>query len=194
MRRLFTSALALIAPFALAACAGTPARMSPEQAPAGQPAQAASVTLGSLTINDPWVRPVNPSAPPPTAMPDATPAPMGAEMEMPATVNTGGYLTITNSGPEADYLIAAAAPSELVDVVELHTVIEEGGMMRMRPVERIEVPAGGEVMLKPGSFHVMFIGVKQELKPGDAVKVSLTFEQAGTVEVDAVVRPANPMP
>lgn len=191
MRRVFAYAMAFTAALALAACAGTPARMSAGQAPAAQ--QAAAATLGALTIGDPWVRPVNPSAPAPTAAPDATPA-MGGATEMPTMITTGGYLTVTNSGDEADYLVAATAPGDLVDVVELHTVIEEGGMMRMRPVERIEVPAGGEVMLRPGGFHVMFIGVKQELKPGDVVRLSLTFERAGTVDVDAVVRPASPMP
>jgi copper(I)-binding protein len=103
-------------------------------------------------------------------------------------------MVINNSGAEAYALIGATVSADLVEVVELHTVVEEGGVMKMSPVEKIEVPANGEVMLKPGSFHVMMIGVKQELKPGDLVKLSLTFEKAGTVELDAVVRPANPMP
>jgi copper(I)-binding protein len=193
MRRIFSLATSTLAAFALAACAGTPARMNTEQAPAAQPAQAPAVTLGSLTINDTWVRPANPNAPAPTPMPDATAAPADG-MAMAATVNTGGYMTIANSGAETDYLIGASAASDVAGTVELHTVVEENGVMKMNPVERIEVPAGGEATLKPGSFHVMFIGVQKELKPGDTVKLNLTFEKAGSVEVDAVVRPANPMP
>ncbi len=188
MRRMLSIAMSLLALFALAACGGTPAGTTTEQA--AQPA-APAVTLGSLTVTDPWVRPVNPAAPAPTAMPDATPA---GDMAMAATVNTASYMVINNSGAEADALIGATVSADLVEVVELHTVVEEGGVMKMSPVEKIEVPANGEVMLKPGSFHVMMIGVKQELKPGDLVKLSLTFEKAGTVELDAVVRPANPMP
>jgi copper(I)-binding protein len=188
MRRMLSITLASIATLVLAACAGAPGRPAMEQ-----PAAAPAATLGALTINDPWVRPVNPNAPPPTAMPNATPMAMG-EGAAPAPVNTGGYLTIVNSGAEADALIAASAAGELSEAVELHTVIEEGGMMKMRPVEKIEVPANGEAVLKPGSFHVMFVGMKQELKPGDTVKLTLTFEKAGSVEVEAVVRPANPMP
>lgn len=190
MRRLLSFLPALIAALALAGCAG----MRTEQAPAAQPAQAPAATLGDLTIGDPWVRPANPNAPAPTPVPDATAAPMGGAMEMGALITTGGYLTVANSGAEPDYLIAAAAPAGLADAVELHSVVDEGGMMRMRPVERIEVPAGGEVALKPGGFHIMFIGVKQELKPGDTVRLSLTFAKAGTVELDAAVRPATPMP
>lgn len=179
MGRLFSPVTALIAALALAGCAGAPA------------AQAPAATLGALTISDPWVRPADPGAPPPTAMPGAAPAQTGGAMEMGAMVTTGGYLTVANGGAEADFLVAAAAPAGLADAVELHTVIDEGGMMRMRPVERIEVPAGGEVQLRPGSFHLMFVGVRQALRAGDTVRLSLSFEKAGTVEVDAVVRPGS---
>lgn len=192
MRRTLVVVLASLSALALGACAGTPARMSSEPAPAVQPA-APAVTLGALTINDPWVRPVALEAPAATAMPSGTPMAMGDGSEGSA-VNTGGYMVIANSGAEADALIGAAAVGDIAAAVELHTVVEEGGVMKMSPVEQIEVPANGEAVLKPGSFHVMFIGVKQELKAGDTVRLSLTFEKAGTVEVDAVVRPANPMP
>jgi copper(I)-binding protein len=109
-------------------------------------------------------------------------------MTMATTINTAAFLTITNSGATSDFLISASAAPEIVKAVELHTMIEEGGVMKMRPVEKIEVPANGEAVLKPGSFHVMFIGVQKELKDGDTVKLSLTFEKAGTIQVDAVVR------
>lgn len=199
MRHVFISGLALLAALALAACAGTPVGTTTE--PTAQAAVAAT-TLGALTISDPWVRPVGAEAPPATEMShstdapmaSSTAAPMGDSMAMSAASVTGGYMTIANSGAEADALVAVAAPADLVETVELHTMIEEGGVMKMRPVEQIEVPAGGEVALKPGSYHIMFIGVKRELKPGDLIRLSLTFAQAGTVELDAAVRPATPMP
>lgn len=186
MRRILVYALISITTLALAAC-GAPARMSNEPAPAALPA-APAATLGALAISDPWVRPVSLEAP--TPQPNATPMAMDGG----AMITTGGYLIIANSGAEADALVGVSAASDLADAVELHTVVEEGGMMKMRPVEQIDVPANGEAVLKPGSFHIMFIGVKKELKAGDSVRLSLTFAKAGTVEVDAVVRPANPMP
>lgn len=192
MRRLTMTGLALFVALSLAACAGAPATTTTQQEAKAAPA----ATLGALTISDPWVRPASPAAPA-MAMPDATATPghsMGGSMEMGAGTTSASYMTIANSGSEPDALIAATTATDLVEAVELHTMIEEGGVMKMRPVEKIEVPANGEVMLKPGSFHVMFIGVKQELKPGDVVKLSLTFEKAGQVEVDAVVRAPDAMP
>ena len=189
MRRILVYALVSITTLALAAC-GVPARMSNEPAPAAQPA-APVATLGALAISDPWVRPVSLEAP--TPQPNATPMAMEGSAMGPM-ITTGGYLTIANSGAEADALVGASVAGDLADAVELHTVVDEGGMMKMRPVEQIDVPANGEAVLKPGSFHIMFIGVKKELKAGDSVRLSLTFAKAGTVEVDAVVRPANPMP
>ena len=133
-----------------------------------------------------------------TTTPKATPKPEGAEGSEGAgegageaaapTVTTGAYLTITNSGTTSDTLIQASAASTVATAVELHTMVDEGGVMQMRPVTQIEVPAKGEVMLKVGSFHIMLIGVKQDLKVGTVVKLTLTFKNAGTVEVEAVVR------
>jgi hypothetical protein len=63
-----------------------------------------------------------------------------------------------------------------------------GGTMGMRPIDRLEIPAGGTVELKPGSYHIMLIGLNQELKPGDKIEITLTFEKAGEVKVTAEVR------
>lgn len=201
MRRIVTYTLSALAGLALVGCGSAPTTQPAAPAQTAAPAQAApAATLGALTISDPWVRPVSlmdqEASPMPAAtpMPGATEGAMGGmgEMEMSAGAVTGGYMTIANSGAEPDFLVAASTASDLVETVELHTMIDEGGVMKMRPVEKIEVPAGGEAVLKPGGFHVMFIGVQQDLKEGDVVKVDLTFEKAGTVTVDAVVR--APMP
>lgn len=92
----------------------------------------------------------------------------------------GGYITIKNTGDEADRLIAASA--DFTNGVELHEMTLVDDVMRMRPLEGgISIPAGGEVTLKPGGQHLMFIGLKQPLVEGGKVPVSLTFEKAGDV-------------
>jgi len=61
-------------------------------------------------------------------------------------------------------------------------------VMSMRPVAAVEVPAGGEVQLKPGSYHLMLIDLQQTLAPGDEIEITLIFERAGRVAFKAVVR------
>lgn len=96
-----------------------------------------------------------------------------------------GFMTIANAG-EADKLVAAR--SDVSKVVELHTHIEENGMKAMRKVDFIDVPANGSVELKPGSFHVMFIKLKDQFKEGQQVDVTLVFEKAGEVAVTLPVK------
>jgi hypothetical protein len=122
------------------------------------------VTAGSLTIGDPWAR---------------------------ATVGTtrpgGAYLTITNKGGAADRLTGAESP--VADRVELHRSSVEGGMMRMIPVEAVDVPAGGKVMFAPSGYHLMLTGLRQPLSAGSKVPLTLVFEKAGRVTVEVAVRP-----
>ena len=61
-------------------------------------------------------------------------------------------------------------------------------MMGMQPIARLEIPAGGSVELKPGSYHIMLIGLKQDLKVGDSIEITLKFEKAGEIKVTAAVR------
>ena len=106
-----------------------------------------------------------------------------------------GFLGIGNSGRAADRLIGASAP--IARVTEIHTHVREGDILRMRPVEAIEIPAGQTVTLQPGGFHLMLIGLKEPLIQGQAVPVTLRFERAGEVPVMLAVQPAGargPMP
>ncbi len=107
--------------------------------------------------------------------------------------NAGGaFMTIANTGTAADRLIGGSTP--VAGRVEIHTMTMENDVMRMRQLEdRLEVPAGGDVTLKPGSFHVMLMDLKQPLKAGDKIPLTLTFEGAGTVETTLEVRPAGTM-
>ncbi|GAA0600216.1 copper chaperone PCu(A)C [Caenispirillum bisanense] len=97
----------------------------------------------------------------------------------------GTFLELTNSGSEPDALLKAAA--DVSDVVELHTHIMEGDVMKMRPVERIDIAAGESVQLKPGGLHVMLIGLKEPLKEGTSFPLTLTFEKAGETTVTVKV-------
>ena len=92
----------------------------------------------------------------------------------------GGYMSFANAGP-ADKLVAISA--DVSTSVELHTMTMEGDVMRMRQVDAIELAAGKTVELKPGGYHVMFVGLKAPLKAGDKFPAKLKFEKAGEVDV-----------
>lgn len=96
------------------------------------------------------------------------------------------YVTISNTGKEADALLSVS--TDAAQSAELHEVKHEGGMMKMRPVEKIGLPAGGKIDMKPGGYHVMLLGLTRDLKPGDKVAVTLKFEHGGDLHVDAAVR------
>ena len=118
---------------------------------------------GAITINHPWAR--------------ATPG--GASVG-------AGYLTLTNTGTTPDRLIGAtAAAAEHVDLHEMKMV---DGVMRMRPVkDGIELKPGQRVEFKSNAFHLMMVDLKQPLQQGQRVKGTLTFEKAGTVEIEFAV-------
>ncbi len=96
-----------------------------------------------------------------------------------------GFMTITSKGT-ADRLIGFKSPN--CERPELHTHIHDNGMMRMRQVDAIDVPAGGMVELKPGSFHLMFIKLSEQLIEGETVEATLIFEKAGEVPVTLTVK------
>jgi copper(I)-binding protein len=102
----------------------------------------------------------------------------------------GGYMTITSAA--ADRIVGGSTP--VAQRFELHTMSMKGDVMEMRQVESIELPAGKKVELKPGGLHVMFIGLKEPLKLGSKVPVTLKLEKGGEVKVDFDVasRPATP--
>lgn len=98
-----------------------------------------------------------------------------------ATV-AAGYLTLKNTGAAPDKLVSATAP--FAGKVEIHEMAVTDGVMTMRPLpDGLAIPAGGSVALKPGSYHIMFLDLKQPLKEGTKVDGTLTFEKAGTVSV-----------
>jgi hypothetical protein len=132
---------------------------------------------GGITVTDAWSRP--------------SPAVAGAG---------AAYMVIENTGSSADALIGGE--SDVASAVEVHETVDmssampgasDGGMggspvMGMQKIDRLEIPAGGRVELKPGSFHVMLIGLTRELQVGEKIEIMLTFEKAGDVKVSAEVR------
>ncbi len=108
-----------------------------------------------------------------------------------AAMPTGAvYLELQNTGGAADTLLSAA--SDAAQAVELHESKMEGDMMSMQPVEKIEVPAGGTVALKPGGLHIMFIGLEKEWKAGDKINVTLNFEKSGAKTIEVEVKADMP--
>ena len=97
-----------------------------------------------------------------------------------------GYLKLVNHGSDPDRLLAVTGA--IAGRTEIHELgVDAQGVMTMRPVESIEVPAGGEVELKPGGYHIMFLDLHDSKKKGERFSGSLTFEKAGKVEVEFAV-------
>ena len=100
--------------------------------------------------------------------------------------NSAVYALLVNAGNAPDALVAAA--SDAAGTVEIHESFLESGMMMMRAVRKIDVPAGSKVEMKPGGYHVMLINLKRDLKAGETISVTLQFEKAGKIPVTATVK------
>jgi len=104
---------------------------------------------------------------------------------MPGAKVGAAYLRITNGGKESDRLIAAATP--VAGKAELHSVTNDNGVMKMRPVDGIALKPGDTVELKPGGLHIMLMDVQGSLKPGDTFPLTLTFEKAGAKSISVSI-------
>lgn len=100
--------------------------------------------------------------------------------------NSAAYMTITNQGGQSDRLVSAK--SDIAQAVEIHISEMVNDIMTMHQVEGVDLPAGGQVELKPGSLHIMLIGIKDDLNAGDGVTLTLGFEKSGEIMVEAEVR------
>ena len=113
--------------------------------------------VGTITIGHPWAR--------------ATPG---------AVKNSAAFMVFDNKGT-ADKLIGVSG--DIAKDIQIHSMITEAGIMKMREIKSLDVPANGKVELKPGGFHVMLIGLKDGLKEGATFPLKLKFEKAGEVTV-----------
>ncbi len=153
-----------------------------------------SSASSSIKIRDPWIRAVGAMDMPAedsgmgTGTMAADSGEMPTEQAMSSMIGTTGaaFMTIKNSGKQADKLVAVA--SDVADAVEIHLSEMKDDVMTMRQVDGVDVPAGGEAVLQPGSYHIMLIGLKRELAVGEKVSLTLTFEKAGQMDIEAEVR------
>jgi copper(I)-binding protein len=107
-------------------------------------------------------------------------------MVPPGIATSGAFMTIKNSGNTDRKLLKVDSPA--AKTVELHTHINDNGMMKMRPVKEIDVKAHGQAELKPGGYHVMLIDLKQALKEGETVPLTLTFDDGSTKKINAPIK------
>jgi copper(I)-binding protein len=127
----------------------------------------AACTAGSsgpqISVEDAWARPV------------------------PAAGGNGAvFMRLVNAGDEADQLVGGESP--VAGTVEVHKTTMEEGVMKMEHIPGLEIPPKGEVLLKPGDYHVMLIDVGGSLVPGDTLPITLRFEKSGEMEMDVEVR------
>lgn len=129
-------------------------------------ASAHGFKVGTVEIDHPWSRATAPSA-----------------------ANGAAYFVLNNTGKEDDRLLSASTP--VAEKAELHTHLMDNGVMKMRPVNAIEVTPGSPTALAPGGLHVMLLGLKQPLAKGKSFPLTLVFEKAGSVVVQVDVQGAG---
>jgi copper(I)-binding protein len=111
----------------------------------------------------------------------------GTEMGKPMPGTGAVFMLLKNVGSEPDRL--TGGQTDVAEVVEIHETVMEGEVMKMQMLpDGLEVAAKGEVLLKPGSYHVMLIGIKRDLKVGDTFTLDLQFEKSGSIRVEPEVR------
>ncbi len=131
--------------------------------------QAHEYAKGHLAIADPWSMELPPNAP-----------------------TVAAYFVISNNGTEADRLIGA--DSAIAGTAQLHQHVSEDGLMKMRQVGAVEIPAGGAVTFAPMAYHVMLLDLKDrsKLTDGQAFALTLHFEKTGDVPVEVMVQKQAP--
>lgn len=104
------------------------------------------------------------------------------------TMNDMGavYFTVRSTG-EADRLLSVSVDPAIANDAQVHETVVENGSATMREVEGIDVPAGGELVLKPGSYHIMLLGVKEKLSAGDTFTLEVVFEHSGAISLEVPV-------
>ena len=124
---------------------------------------AAGLYAQSVEVSDIYVREVPPNMP-----------------------NSAAFMQLKNLTDKPIALVSAA--SKAAKTVELHEHVNVDGMMQMRQIPKINIPANGTTSLQPGGLHVMLIGLTQKLKEGDNVAITLNFSDGESVTLDAPVK------
>lgn len=148
--------------YALRAILGGFALIGAACAPASAPSQITSV---GVTLEDPWV----------------------ATTSGGATVGAG-YVVINNPGPDLERLLSAESPRAAR--VELHEMsMTDDGVMQMRAVSAVDIPAGGSAALAPGGLHIMMFDITAPIAEGEEIPITLHFERQGDVDAVFIARP-----
>jgi len=126
------------------------------------PSWAVEYTSGNIVVSEPFARAT------------AGPARVG-----------GAFLKIHNNGNQTERLVAIVSP--ISDQASIHQSLEVNGIMKMRPIDSLEIPPGEIVVLKPGSYHVMFMGLKGRLQKGTSFPIRLVFESGGRLNINVPV-------
>jgi protein SCO1/2 len=95
------------------------------------------------------------------------------------------YFDLTNSGP-ADTLLAIECPA--AERTEMHATASGDGIIKMRPVASVDIPAGGRLSFKPGGLHAMLVGIKRPLREGDRLPLTLVFRRSGRLQFEAAIQ------
>ena len=118
--------------------------------------------LGAISVERPWSRELPPVAP-----------------------NGAAYLRVRNGGVKAVRIVSARSP--IAGRVEIHAHEMDAGVMKMRHLHSVEVPARGAVSFEPGGLHLMLVGLKEPLVAGTGFPLTLVFQEAGEIEVTVEV-------
>ena len=135
-------------------------------------ATAAPESAGSIKVSDAWARETagNPGE------------------------NSAIYASLTNETDQDDVLVGARLPEGMVTAVEIHEMVPSGANMMMQELDGgLPLPVGETAVLEPGGYHVMLMGLNEQLVAGEHIHVVFIFEQAGEVEVEVEVRAAGEM-
>tara|TARA_Y100001960_G_C14505699_1_gene743895 strand:- start:322 stop:825 length:504 start_codon:yes stop_codon:yes gene_type:complete len=119
---------------------------------------AGDVQVGHITISDPWAR-----------------------YSFAEAKSAAAYMTVKNQSGRMEHLIAVR--SSIAQKVELHQTKSQNGILKMSLVNKLDIPAGKTIMLKPGGLHVMFFGLKKPIEEGATFPLTLEFSKAGKVTV-----------
>jgi copper(I)-binding protein len=138
-----------------------------------------------IHVDKAWARPAMLSAPGATAAPDAQSMP-GMAADGPTSAV---YFVIVNDGNQADTLTGVT--TDVASQASIHETQIKGDIAQMAPVPSLDIPAHGRVELKPGGYHMMLEGLKQDLQEGMTIKIALQFKNSGMITLDVPVKQGN---
>lgn len=105
----------------------------------------------------------------------------------PGQMNSAAFMVVTNNTDQPRAIVAAS--SSVSEVVELHTHTNVDGVMQMRQIPQIDLPAQQTTELKPGGLHIMLIGLQQDMTEGSSIEVTLKFDDNSTQTISMPVKP-----